>query len=164
MKNDEHILSVQMEKQKKNKQECKIGNITKEQRRKFDELIKRNADIFVRDENDFGRIEIIKHTIDTGDEKPIKQRAYRAGLKDRERIKEEIDRLLEKGAIRKSNSLWASPVVIVPKKNGKRRVCIDYRKINRVTRYVRYISEVRMVYISRFSKRTLSSRNGREGY
>ena len=64
----------------------------------------------------------------------MKQRAYRAGLKDKERIKEVIDRLLEKGAIRKSNSPWASPVVIVPKKNRKRRVCIDYRKINRVTR------------------------------
>jgi hypothetical protein len=127
-------MSVQAERREENGQRYQIGNITEEQKRRFDDLIKRNEDIFAKDENDFGRTGIIKYTIDTGDAKPIKQRAYRAGLKDRERIKEEIDRLLEKGAIRKSNSPWASPVVIVPKKNGKRRVCIDYRKINKVTR------------------------------
>ena len=39
----------------------------------------------------------------------------------------------EKGIIRESSSLWASPIVLVSKKNGKRRMCVDYRKVNKVT-------------------------------
>ena len=96
-----------MENQKENVWKHQIGNITEEQKRKFEELMKRNEDIFAKDENDFGRTGIIKHTIDTGDTKPIKQKAYRAGPKDNERIKEEIDTLIRKRAVRKSNSPWA---------------------------------------------------------
>ena len=51
----------------------------------------------------------------------------------REVVDEQIDEMLEKGVIEPSDSPWSSPIVIVPKKNGKFRFCIDYRKVNEVT-------------------------------
>ncbi|EXX59955.1 gag-pol fusion protein [Rhizophagus irregularis DAOM 197198w] len=47
---------------------------------------------------------------------------------------EEIQRLLKAGLIVPSNSQWTSPVVVVEKKNGKKRLCVDYRKLNKVTK------------------------------
>ena len=50
------------------------------------------------------------------------------------RAKEEIDKLLKVGFIRLvKHATWLSPIVVVPKKNGKIRVCVDYRKLNIVT-------------------------------
>ena len=64
---------------------------------------------------------------------PIRQRAYRVPLVKRRAVREQVQKLLDKGIIRPSSSAWASPVVIVPKKSGDLRLCIDYRKINNVT-------------------------------
>ena len=97
-------------------------------------MIKQNEDIFSKDKNDLGKTGIIKHTIDTGDNKPIRQRAYRTSPKEKEIIKTEVDKMLERGIIRRSNSPWASPVVLIKKKNGEIRFCIDYRRLNSITR------------------------------
>ena len=50
------------------------------------------------------------------------------------KIKEEIDKLLHVGFIRPvKRTTWLSLIVVVPKKNGKIRVCVDYRKLNAAT-------------------------------
>ena len=49
-------------------------------------------------------------------------------------INEEIQRMLENNLIQDSQSPWASPVVLVAKKNGKKRFCVDYRKLNAITK------------------------------
>ncbi|WVZ70314.1 hypothetical protein U9M48_018989 [Paspalum notatum var. saurae] len=64
---------------------------------------------------------------------PIAKRQYRVAPKEQELIKENIDELLGKGFIRPSSSPWAFPVLFVDKKDGSRRICVDYRALNDVT-------------------------------
>ena len=61
------------------------------------------------------------------DTKPIQQCTYRLNPNYAIKVKEEIDKLLKVGFIRPvKKSTWLSPIVVVPKKNGKIRVCVDY--------------------------------------
>ena len=64
---------------------------------------------------------------------PIKQRSYRISKFKADILKKELIKLINKKLIVPSHSAWSSPVVIVPKSNGKWRICIDYRKVNDVT-------------------------------
>ena len=48
--------------------------------------------------------------------------------------KTRIDKLLKAGVIRESHSSWSAPVVIVPKSNGEKRLCVDFRALNKITR------------------------------
>ena len=68
------------------------------------------------------------------DAKPVAQRRYRMNPNYAAKVKEEIDKLLRIGFIRLvKQATWLSPIVVVPKKNGKIRVCVDYRKLNAAT-------------------------------
>ena len=68
------------------------------------------------------------------DTKPVQQCQYRMTLNYAARVKEDIDKLLKAGFIRPvKRAMWLSPIVVVPKKNGKIDVCVDYRKLNAVT-------------------------------
>jgi hypothetical protein len=64
---------------------------------------------------------------------PISKRAYRVSGPELIELKKQIDELSEKGSIRPSTSPWATPVLFVEKKDGTRRMCIDYRALNEVT-------------------------------
>ncbi|WVZ70990.1 hypothetical protein U9M48_019617 [Paspalum notatum var. saurae] len=64
---------------------------------------------------------------------PIAKRQYRVAPKEQELIKENIDELLGKGFIRPSSSPWAFPVLFLDKKDGSRRMYVDYRALNDVT-------------------------------
>jgi hypothetical protein len=64
---------------------------------------------------------------------PISKRAYRLSGPELVELKKQIDELLEKGDIRPSTSPWATPVLFVEKKDGTKRMCIDYRSLNEVT-------------------------------
>lgn len=72
--------------------------------------------------------------IDTGTVEPIRQRSYRLPFEKRQKAEECIEDMLKDGIIRPSDSPWASPITLVPKKDGSTRFCIDYRKLNQVTR------------------------------
>src|SRR5215472_9009507 len=65
---------------------------------------------------------------------PINLKPYRTTLKSRECIRQKIAEMKNNGVIVESKSPWAFGVVIVPKKNGDTRFCVDYRKLNAITR------------------------------
>jgi len=72
--------------------------------------------------------------IDTGDHPPIKQPSYRMPLLKRQKVEDCVTEMLRDGIIRPSDSAWASPITLAPKKDGTTRFCVDYRKINAITR------------------------------
>jgi hypothetical protein len=99
--------------------------------------LKEYSDIFVK-EGELGRTEEIQHRIYKENVPPIFQRPYKMSPKEHEIIRKELDKMLAQGAIRPSRSPWASPVVLVRKKDGKIRFCVDFRKINQVTKKDKY--------------------------
>jgi hypothetical protein len=64
---------------------------------------------------------------------PISKRPYRMDVKDLGELKKQIEELLEKGFIHPSSSPWGAVVLFVYKKDGSRRICVDYRSLNEVT-------------------------------
>ena len=96
-------------------------------------MLNDNADVFAAHDTDFGRTETVRMTINTGDHPPIKQRPYRTPLSQQKVVDEAVEEMLSKGIIEKSSSPWASPIVLVKKKDGSTRFCVDYRKVNKIT-------------------------------
>ncbi|XP_023809406.1 uncharacterized protein LOC111947165 [Oryzias latipes] len=107
--------------------------ITEEQRAKLSALLGRFCSLFCSSGKDLGRCMLVKHHIRTGDHPPIKQRAYRAAPNKQAEIERQVSNLLADGLVEESCSPWASPVVLVKKKGGQWRFCIDYRRLNSVT-------------------------------
>lgn len=92
------------------------------------------SDVFALDESELGQTDLIKHSIDTGGSRPVKQLPYRTPFSLRGKMEGMISQMLEQGVIKPSNSPWASPVVLVAKKDGSSRFCVDYRRLNSVTK------------------------------
>lgn len=110
---------------------CEYANVTLEEHREIiARFLSEFSDVFALDTRDAGRTHMAECHVETGDARPIKQRAYRLSQMENEHIAKEVQELLDKGFIRPSNSPWASPVVLAPKADGSLRFCIDYRKLN----------------------------------
>ena len=106
--------------------------ITEQQRAELSALLGRFADTFNFSRGQRGTCTLVQHHIRT-DSHPIKQRAYRACPEKRAEIERQVAGLLADGLVEESCSPWASPVVLVRKKGGQWRFCIDYRRLNGVT-------------------------------
>ena len=100
------------------------------QRGKLKNLLLEFSDVF--DEN-LGHTTILTHEINTGNSAPIKQHPRRIPFAHRDESERQIADMLDKGIIRESTSPWSSPIILVKKKDGEMRFCIDYRKLNTVT-------------------------------
>ena len=97
------------------------------------EMLKRNAKVFSKDDMDMGRTNLVKHHIKLTDPVPFKEAYRRIPPQMYDEIKAHIQEMLDLGAIRPSNSPWASAIVLVRKKDGRLRFCIDLRKLNNRT-------------------------------
>lgn len=100
----------------------------------LEKLLNQNKDAFAEDERQIGTTPLITMSIDTGDQPPIAKRPYTLALKHHDWVKAEVEKLLEAGVIRESDSSWSAPIVVVPKGDGGKRLCVDYRALNAITR------------------------------
>ena len=114
--------------------ELKDQNIS-EEKKKFEELKEKYPKVFSLNNEDIGCTQLVTMDIDMGDSPPVCQKPYTLPLKHYNWVQQEIETLEHAGVIRKSNSPWESPIVVVPKKSAPgeppcRRMCIDFRKLN----------------------------------
>ena len=121
-----------------NDRQCPVdlsqSSVTETQKKKMDDLIKRYKFVFAVDDNDLGRTKVIEHSIPLENNRPLKQRPYRIPYALRDECDRQIKFMLENEVIRPSSSPWMSPVVLVKKKDSSIRFCVDFRKLNEVTR------------------------------
>lgn len=108
-----------------------LQNLSSSQRLVLDEVIQ-EYNSFSSDR--LGRTFLEQHVIDTGDCAPIKQRVYPISHHLLPEAHKELDRLLDLGVVEPSNSSWNNPIVLVPKKNGAFRLCLDSRRINSISK------------------------------
>ena len=97
-------------------------------------LIREYQDLFAWTDRDLGSTDLIEHEIHLVEELPIAQPYRRIPPSVLGEVKDHIRDLLDRDIIAPSSSPFASPIVVVRKKSGELRLCIDYRRLNRVTR------------------------------
>ena len=139
--------------------------IDKHTRLDLENLLKENHDAFAADEREIGTTPLIKMSIDTGDHPPIAKKPYALALKHFDWVKEEIDKLLEASVIRESHSSWSAPVVVVPKGDGGKRLCVDFRALNSITRtYVWPMPRVEDIFAKLGKAKFFTTLDLRSGY
>ena len=97
-------------------------------------LVTEFAHLFAMDNSELGQTSLVTHTIKTADSPPIRQPPRRILFALRGRVSKLVDEMLMQGVIIPSSSPWASPIVLVAKRDGSTRFCVDYRRLNAVTK------------------------------
>ena len=109
------------------------SNWTEEQQKEVRKVTEEYSFLFAMNSLDLGQMDLVKHHIQLDNYTPIKDRYRRIPPHQYEEVRKHLKEMLNIGAIRCSNSPWASPVVLVRKKDGSLRFCIDLRKLNAQT-------------------------------
>ena len=93
-------------------------------------LINEYKDLLATSDQDLGRTNIVRHNINTGSNIPVKQPPRRTPIAMREKVDKHIDEILRMKVIEPANGPWSYGIVLVKKKNGSTRFCVDYRHLN----------------------------------
>ena len=97
-------------------------------------MLKDYHNVFSLEANERGETNLVQFEINTGDSSPTKQPTRHIPHAARQEVTELLKEMQEANVVKPSKSPWASPVVLVRKKDGTLRFCIDYRKLNEVTK------------------------------
>ena len=115
-------------------EEVNIGDLPSDVQKKLLGVLNDYQDVFSSSKMDIGCTSLVQHTIDTGDSYPIAVAPRRIPMALEEKVDKMIEDLLKNDIIQPSESPWNAPLVIVAKKNSDIRLCVDYRKLNAVTK------------------------------
>ena len=110
------------------------SSVSKEEMQQLYDTLEEFHDIFSIDDDEFGETSFVGFNIDTGESSPIKQAARRVPYAVRQEIAAQLSKMQDGGVIQPSKSSWASPEVLVRKRDGSLRFCVDYRALNSVTK------------------------------
>ena len=110
------------------------ADLSADEQRQVAECLARHKAVFSQNDQDYGRATTVLHEIPTGDAPPIRERHRQIPPNLYQEVRALLQDMLEAGVIHQSCSPWAAPIVLVRKTDGSLRFCVDYRKINKVTR------------------------------
>ena len=110
-----------------------LDECSKDLQEKVKNMLRRDASNFSKHDLDMGRTNLVKHNIILTDPIPFKEKYRTIPPQMFSEVKGHLKEMLDLGAIRHSSSPWASAIVLVKKKEGKLRFCIDLRKLNNRT-------------------------------
>ena len=110
-----------------------IDRFTTDQQLQARALIAEYADLFASNTDNPGITPHVSHRIETGNARPVHQNPRRRSPKEKQIINDHVQKMLKNNHISHSASPWASPVVLIMKKDGSIRFCVDYRQLNQVT-------------------------------
>ena len=105
---------------------------------KIKEFLSQHRSVFAIEPSGPATTHIYRHEIDTGDAKPVYNRARRTSPAEQAIIDEHMKSMIENGIIEPSSSPWCSCVVLAAKKDGTKRFCVDYRELNARTKVDTY--------------------------
>uniref|UniRef100_A0A8C5LZN7 ribonuclease H n=1 Tax=Leptobrachium leishanense TaxID=445787 RepID=A0A8C5LZN7_9ANUR len=111
----------------------KDAPISPEWKKRLQSQVLKWKELFSKDEFDVGLAKSTEHRIRLQEDKPFRERSRRVPLGDLDDLREQLNELQRTKVIQESRSPYASPIVLVRKKNGSVRLCIDYRTLNRRT-------------------------------
>lgn len=107
-------------------------DLAQEEESQLTALLQKRERVFSTHEEDFGRTDTVKHSIPTG-AAPVREHFRPLPPLLYKDIPALLAGMLQNGIITESSSPWAAPIVMVRKKDGSWRFCVDYRKLNSVT-------------------------------
>jgi len=108
-------------------------HLNKQQRDNVEKLLEDYADIFSQGEYDIGKTYYVEYKINTKTHHLIRQPLRQHPFKHLEEIDNQVEEMRAHGIVELAASPWASNVVVVKKKDGSLRLCVDYRQLNSVT-------------------------------
>ena len=101
---------------------------------KFERMLMEHHNIFSLERNEIGCTDAVRHVIEQLDMEPFKERFHRIAPPLVEEVREHLQEMLDRGAIRPSQSMWCNAVVLVRKKDGGLRFCIEFCQLNSQTK------------------------------